>query len=258
MRQSGRLGSFEAPFSLLVKNFLAYAIYILANLLGGGSLAIFLFFLVNGPFNLIDLGLTELGILGLDALLCLAFFIQHSVMIRQPFRRWESRAVPSYYQGAVYTLASGIVLLMLTIMWQNSAHTVIIFVGTGRWLLYTTFFLAAAGIIWCTWALRTLDMFGLDQIMAHVNNRQLPIKPLIANGPYRWVRHPIYFFMLVMIWSCPYLTLDRLLFNGLWSIWIVIGTVLEDHDLATGFGPAYHDYQRKVPILIPWRIRPLK
>ena len=36
---------------------------------------------------------------------------------------------------------------------------------------------------------------------------------LVTTGPYRWVRHPLYFSILVLIWFCPDLTLDRLLLN---------------------------------------------
>ena len=60
--------------------------------------------------------------------------------------------------------------------------------------------------------------------------------------------------MLLMIWSYPVLTMDRLLFNVLWTIWIVIGSVLEERDLSADFGDAYREYQRKVPMLLPTRI----
>jgi len=72
-------------------------------------------------------------------------------------------------------------------------------------------------------------------------------------GPYQWVRHPLYLFVLVMIWSCPNLTKDRLLFNILWSGWIFIGTILEERDLVEQFGDAYREYQKKVPMLLPFK-----
>ena len=82
--------------------------------------------------------------------------------------------------------------------------------------------------------------------------------PFVVRGPYRWVRHPFYFFSLLLIWSCPDLSLDRLLHNILWSTWIVVGSVLEERDLVADFGEPYRDYQRKVPMLIPWRFRPVR
>ena len=55
-----------------------------------------------------------------------------------------------------------------------------------------------------------------------------------------------------MIWSFPDLTADRLLFNVLWSTWIVVGTLLEERDLAVTLGQQYKEYQSRVPMLIPW------
>jgi protein-S-isoprenylcysteine O-methyltransferase Ste14 len=62
--------------------------------------------------------------------------------------------------------------------------------------------------------------------------------------------------MLVLFWSCPELTTDRLLFNIVWTIWVVGATVLEERDLTEDFGDAYRDYQAKVPMLLPRKIRP--
>jgi protein-S-isoprenylcysteine O-methyltransferase Ste14 len=73
----------------------------------------------------------------------------------------------------------------------------------------------------------------------------------MMRGAYRWVRHPLYFFSLVMIWSFPDLTADRILFNVSWTAWIVVGTYLEERDLAREFGDAYRDYQRRVPMWVP-------
>jgi hypothetical protein len=36
-----------------------------------------------------------------------------------------------------------------------------------------------------------------------------------------------------MIWSSPDISADRLLFNLLWTVWIFVGTLLEEMDLIT-------------------------
>ena len=78
---------------------------------------------------------------------------------------------------------------------------------------------------------------------------------MVVRGLYRWVRHPLYLAMLMMIWSYPDLTADRLLFNVLFTGWIIVGTVLEERDLVENFGDDYRNYQRRVPMLIPYRRR---
>jgi len=64
----------------------------------------------------------------------------------------------------------------------------------------------------------------------------------------------LYFVVLLMIWSYPVLTVDRLLFNMLWTVWIVIGAVLEERDLTADFGNDYREYQRDAPMLLPTKI----
>ena len=55
-------------------------------------------------------------------------------------------------------------------------------------------------------------------------------------------------------WSCPDSAADRLLLNILLTLWIIVGTLLEERDLVANFGVDYQGYQRKVLMLIPWRI----
>jgi protein-S-isoprenylcysteine O-methyltransferase Ste14 len=46
------------------------------------------------------------------------------------------------------------------------------------------------------------------------------------------------------------------MFDLLFTIWVFLATLLEDRALVAAYGEAYRSYQRKVPMLIPWRIRP--
>jgi protein-S-isoprenylcysteine O-methyltransferase Ste14 len=63
--------------------------------------------------------------------------------------------------------------------------------------------------------------------------------------------------MIILFWPAPLLTMDRLLFNTFWTIWVVAATVLEERDLTDDFGEAYRDYQAKVPMLVPKGFRPV-
>ena len=116
------------------------------------------------------------------------------------------------------------------------------------------FILAIAGFAWGVRALGSFDTFGIRPVVALLRNSQTRQYPFVVKGPYRWVRHPLYFFTLVLFWSCPAITPDRLLFNVLWTVWVVLATFLEERDLVSQFGDSYVQYQREVPMIFPWRI----
>ncbi len=237
-----------------VNSIFGYSIIGLSVLFGGGALALFTAFLYLGSLRIVHLDIGFVEALLLDALLCLIFFIQHSGMIRERSRQGISKVIPPHYYGSFFALSSGMALSLLVILWQESGATVVIIEGAARSLLRVAFILSLVGLWWSARSLRSFDIFGKDQILAHMRNKQLREMPFAVRGPYRYIRHPFYSFMLLMIWSCPDITLDRLLFNCLWSIWVVAGTVLEERDLIVYFGEKYKDYQKEVPMLIPWRV----
>jgi protein-S-isoprenylcysteine O-methyltransferase Ste14 len=244
----------RTPMESSASRFSAYMMLLLAYLVGAVSMLVLVIFLFNGSLNLVTLGLDETAALGLNTCLCLAFFIQHSTMIRRPFRRWLAQFIKPHYHGALYSIASGVFLLILVVFWQKSAHTLTAPQGILRWLLHAVFFLWFGGFYWGMRALGSFDAFGIAPILRYLRGMDPPPPmPLVIRGPYRWMRHPLYFFCLLLIWSCPDLTADRLLFNILWTAWIIVGTVLEERDLVADFGESYRDYQHKVPMLIPLR-----
>lgn len=233
-----------------------YVMLVLTGLIGGTGLLAFMLFLFAGPFGLVNLGLGEIPALLLDAFLCLAFFIQHSIMARKPYRQRLERFVPEKYYGALYAIASGVVVLLLVVFWQESAHTLLAPQGLVRWALRAIIVLSCTLLAWTLRALGFFVNFRLHPIIDDLRGTELQSVPLIVRGPYRWVRHPLYLSSLLMIWSYPNMTLDRLLFNLLFTIWIVVGILLEERGLVAAYGEAYRSYQRKVPMLIPWHIHP--
>ncbi len=230
----------------------AYVMAVLAGGVGLTSLAVFGLFLWTGGLGWVDLKMGWRSALLWDSALCLVFFLQHSGMIRRPFRRWMGKAVPIHYHGAVYTLASGAALVLLSTCWQPSRVDVMDLDGSVRWLTRGLILSAFAGILWCFRSLGGFDAFGAQAVISQAKGAAPPSASLSIRGPYRWVRHPIYFFGLVVFWARLVLPLDWLLFNVLFTVWFVIGSVFEERDLVAEFGDAYRAYQRTVPMLLPW------
>jgi methanethiol S-methyltransferase len=229
-------------------------ILVLAVVVGGGSLALFGVFLYIGPLYLVQMGWSEPRILAWDSLLSFVFFVQHSGLIRRSCSAQLARIIPSHYHGAFYAILSGMVLTMLVVFWQSTSTWLYALEGFPRWLVRGFFFLAMAGFAWGVHALRSLDPLGIAAIRAHRRGNPFAPPKFTVCGPYRWVRHPFYLFSILMIWSCPDVTADRLLLNILWTVWIYLGTFFEEADLVAEFGEVYRGYQLQVPRLIPWRL----
>jgi hypothetical protein len=234
----------------------AYSLLAPAYVLGCASLGWFGFYLWGGPRPLRNLNLGTAQALGFDALLAIAFFVQHSGMIRKSLRARLSTVLPDYYYPAVYAIASGAALVLLPAFWQPSRLGVLSLDGPLRWLMRGVFLAAVAGMVWSFGSLRHFDPLGAGPLLARLRGAPAPAMPLTIRGPYRWVRHPIYALFLLLIWVSPEVTVDRLLFNVLWTIWMIVGTRLEERDLAAEFGDGYRNYQRRVPMLLPWTLRP--
>lgn len=237
----------------------AAVLLMLASLvLGGGSLLVFLLFLYTGGFQCLPLGFSPAAALGLDAVVSLLFFIQHSGMIRGPVKRWMDRHIPAVYQEAVYSIVSGAMLFLVMGLWQRVPMILYTADGAAETLIRIVFFLPILGFVWSGLSLDSLDSLGTKTIWHRLFHKP-EIRPhLVIRGPYQWVRHPMYAGVFVFIWATPVLTLDRLVFNILWSGWLYAGVLMEESRLVATYGDAYRRYQCCVPMLLPVRINPGK
>ena len=230
-----------------------------AELLTWIPLALFGLFLFSGAFMRFDLDFSRTSTrLAFDVFLSFCFFLQHSGMIRNSFQNRISVFVPELYHKALYAAVSGLLLLVLIFLWQPADDPILKVTGIPRWVLRAIFILSFAGFIRAGTVLNGLDTSGTKAIRDYLHGTEKAVSgTLTLAGPYRWVRHPLYFFTLLMIWSSPDITSDRLMFHFLWSAWILVGAILEERDLVETFGSRYRAYQKKVPMLIP-TLRSLK
>jgi len=94
----------------------------------------------------------------------------------------------------------------------------------------------------------TLSFLGFRQLASGDSSGP---SSLIVGGLYRWVRHPLYTAGLMLIWLTPVMTTSILALNLALTGYIALGYRLEERRLVAEFGPAYIEYQARVPALIP-------
>ncbi len=236
----------------MATKWLDYSLLTLAILVGVGSVALFAW---NGRPVFVPMNWPLPKALAWDALLSLMFFVQHSGMVRRSFRRRVAAFAPLRYDVAIYAIESGVALALVVVFWQPTGHHLLVLGGIARWIAGACGVLAVGIFAWSGYALGMFDPLGLRPIWAHLRRRPSGSAPFVVRGPYRWVRHPLYSCILVLFWSNPDVTADRLLFDVLWTTWICVGAVLEERDLVADFGDVYRQYQHQVPMLVPWRGR---
>ena len=119
------------------------------------------------------------------------------------------------------------------------------------WLYLTSTLqiLAMVGLVITVLQVDTLAFVGLRQLRNPDAERE---SELITRGFYRWVRHPLYFFSLVIFWLLPIMTDLSLAFVIASSLYFILGTIPEERKLVEIYGESYRDYQKTVPRIIPW------
>ena len=74
---------------------------------------------------------------------------------------------------------------------------------------------------------------------------------MVIGGLYRFVRHPLYTFSLLVLWLSPSMTVNTLIVYAALTIYILIGAVFEERKLLRQFGQEYAHYKSVTPMLIP-------
>jgi len=97
-----------------------------------------------------------------------------------------------------------------------------------------------------------LTFFGIRQIMNYSKlKNENGLKELKKKGLLGIMRHPMYFALIIYLWTQTF-KLSDILVNSILTIYVIIGTYLEERKLVLEFGDAYNQYKKEVPMLIPF------
>ena len=189
----------------------------------------------------------------IDVLLITLFAIQHSGMARKAFKHWWLRFVPAPIERATYVLFSSAVLALMIWLWQPVSITVWrIESPLAVALLTSVYWLGWALVLVATFLISHLELFGIKQALDTVLRLKAPDTSFKTPLLYRVVRHPMYAGFLMAFWATPHMTVGRLVFAVTCTLYIVIGSRLEEKDLLVLFGDPYRRYQQRIGRLIPF------
>jgi len=114
---------------------------------------------------------------------------------------------------------------------------------------------AIAGIFWAFKYICVKEFFGINQIKRYLQKRYSSKldeeMTLTIDGPYKYIRHPIYLFAIMFLLFRPTMDLFYLTFFICIVVYFYIGSIFEEKKLVRYFGDIYLKYQKSVPRIFP-------
>ena len=208
------------------------------------------------------------GALIVNAALFSAFALHHSVFARERVRAWVARHIRPANERSVYVWVASLMLIAVCALWQPLPGIVWDVTGVWKWGLRTAqvfgLWLSIRGAV-------IIDIWDLAGVRAarSTPNTQPPTPKgtgdssawelevgsweFKTDGPYGWVRHPIYLGWFLIVFATPRMTMTQLTFAVISCVYILIAIPFEERSLLRTSGGAYERYRRRVR----WKLVPL-
>ncbi|MBZ0199148.1 MAG: hypothetical protein K8H86_04720 [Ignavibacteriaceae bacterium] len=119
--------------------------------------------------------------------------------------------------------------------------------------------LSIVGLLWTLKYFSGREFLGINQVFRwfydEYDTKELDEHlTLRIGGPYKYTRHPIYFFSITLLLFRAEMNLYYLIFLICIALYFLIGSIYEEKKLVIMFGDAYSNYQKKVPRIIPTKL----
>lgn len=179
-----------------------------------------------------------------------AYFALHSWLAANATKAWVGRRWPRLLPAyrVVFNLIS--IVVLLPVLW-------LVYSTGGGWLwqwhgglAWVANGLALAALLAFFASSRAYDMgefLGLRQLR---QGGEAESQTFSLSFFHRYVRHPWYCFGLVLVWAHD-MNAPLLVSAVAITLYLVVGSQLEERKLVAQFGQQYRDYMAKVPGLIP-------
>ena len=182
----------------------------------------------------------------------IAYFVIHSLTASIAMKQWVARRWPQavpYYRLAFNALALVLALPLLVLLFVFPGEPLWRWQGGGFLLANGLALLAVAGFFFSLKHYDMAEFWGMRQIRAA--SRDIDDQERFHISPFhRFVRHPWYFFLLVILWTRDLSTAQFTAYLMV-TLYLVIGSRMEERKLIRYHGEVYRRYREKVPGLIP-------
>ena len=180
----------------------------------------------------------------------------HSYLISISFTKYITHLLKNYYAFyRLFYVSISLVLLIPLINYTNQIDRVILISYVSPWHVIRYIFMYGSLLLFF-WAFffnyDPLSFFGIRQILNLKKSKEKnSVAEIKQNGLLGIVRHPMYLALIIYLWTQTFRVVD-IIVNIILTIYVIIGTILEEKKLMIEFGDAYKNYQKQVPMLIPF------
>lgn len=191
----------------------------------------------------------------LIALIWAAYCTLHSYLISTGVTNWMIKRLKNYYAFyRLFYIVISVVLIIPTIQYANQWSSEVIFTYNPPWSIVRKIVMVGALLLFFKaffFDYDSLSFFGIRQILNFKKKPSEGNSEIKRNGLLGIVRHPMYLALIIYLWSQTF-RLSDIVANTVLTLYVIIGTVLEERKLILEFGDSYIRYQNEVPMLIPF------
>jgi protein-S-isoprenylcysteine O-methyltransferase Ste14 len=238
------------------------------------SLLYFLFSYVV-TFSEIAPGPWSAAAVAADVGLFALFAVHHSLFARERLRAWVARTVSPALERSVYVWIASLMLIAVCRLWQPLPGVVWQVPAAVAWLLPLVQLAGAWLALRSAAIIDIWDLAGVRQVEGRPEGRPLRDdvddngggrgrpsgRPSTSwgralefktEGPYGWVRHPIYLGWFLLVFGVATMTTTRFVFAVISGVYVLVAIPLEERSIRRAASGRYEEYMQKVP----WKLLP--
>lgn len=182
------------------------------------------------------------------------FALQHSIMARKWFKEWWTRIIPKPIERSTFVLFASTALILLYIFWRPMGGTIWSVEDPAlQIILYAVCAFGWLLVLVTTFLINHFELFGLRQVWRYLLKKENEPLKFVTPGPYKMIRHPLYFGFLLAFWATPVMTVSHLFFSIMTTAYILVAIQFEEKDLIREHGKKYINYRKAIPMILPFR-----
>jgi len=192
----------------------------------------------------------------LTVLLWTGYVSLHSFLISIRFTNLMIRLLKNYYAFfRLFYVTISLILLIPLINYTSQLDDKVIITYESP-VSIIRYILISGSLLMFFWAFffnyDSLSFFGIRQILNLGKEKKInPQEGIKRNGLLGIMRHPMYLALIIYLWCQTFRVVD-IVINSLLTIYVIVGTMLEERKLVLEFGDEYIKYKKEVPMLIPF------